>query len=82
MNRNYTVVRLLAVNDCLYVQVDVEVILQDEPAEQVDEPNVNVAELRKKIINEIERYGEASKCGQGLVGFTGEIVAPERARYL
>ena len=50
MNRNYTVVRLLAVNDCLYDQVDVDIILQDEPTEQVDEPDVNVAELRKKAM--------------------------------
>ena len=80
MNRNYTVVRLLAVNDCLYIQIDVEVILQNEPAEQVEVSCINVAELRKKTINEIERYGETVKLGQGLVGFTGDIVAPERAR--
>jgi len=56
------------VNDCLYVHVDVELIIQLEPAEQEEESNVNVAE------------GPTSKLEHGLEGLTGDVVASGRAR--
>ncbi len=40
-------VKDFCVKDCLYVQVDVEVILHEEPAEHVEEPDVIVADLKK-----------------------------------
>ena len=52
LKKNYeinmkTVDKLLILNDCLYSHVDVEVILQDEPAEHEEEPHVSFAALNK-----------------------------------
>ncbi len=77
--RKDTVVKLLEVNVCWYVHVDVELILQLELAEQVDEPYVNDEELKVKIKK--EKYGPTLKLEHGLVGFIGDVLAPERARY-
>ena len=45
IKRKETVNKFFLVNDCLYVHVDVDEIIQFEPTEQVVELHVSVAEL-------------------------------------